>query len=90
MRPLGQIVTARQLSRGEREPTKDERNYPPEVKLRTERMTKELRWKGDLSGLEIISPATPVACDSRFETALSVYPEAEQDDAQQTQNTRLS
>jgi mitochondrial import inner membrane translocase subunit TIM54 len=86
------LVTARQLARGEREPTKDERNYPPptEVELRTERMTKELRWKGDLSGLEIISPATPVAWDSRFETALSVYPEAEQDDAQQTQTTRLS
>ena len=78
------IVTARQLTRGEREPTKDERNYPPptEVELRAERMKKELRWRGDLSGWEIISPTTPVAWDSRFEGVLSVYPEVDQDSSQ--------
>lgn len=86
------ILTARQLARGEREPTKDERNYPPptEVELRTERMTKELRWRGDLTGWQIISPTTPVAWDPRFATALSVYPEIEQDGVQQPQNIHLS
>lgn len=69
------VITARQLSRGEREPTKDERNYPPptEVELRTERMNKELRWRGDLSGWEIVNPTAPVAWDPRFASALSVY-----------------
>ena len=85
------IITARQLARGEREPTKDERNYPPptEVELRAERIMKELRWRGDLSGWKIISPTTPVAWDPRFASALSVYPDVEQDNAQ-AQNTHLS
>jgi mitochondrial import inner membrane translocase subunit TIM54 len=86
------IITARQLARGEREPTKDERNYPPptEVELRAERMKKELLWRGDLSGWEIISPTTAVAWDPRFENALSVYPEVERDNAQQTQDAPMS
>ncbi|KAF8582309.1 hypothetical protein K439DRAFT_1391844 [Ramaria rubella] len=78
------IITARQLARGEREPTKDERNYPPptEVELRAERMKKELRWRSDISGWAIINPAAPVSWDPRFVGALSVYPEEAQDMAQ--------
>ncbi|KIJ44321.1 hypothetical protein M422DRAFT_30466 [Sphaerobolus stellatus SS14] len=75
------IVIARELARSEREPTKDEINYPPptEVELRAERMKKELRWRGDLAGWEIVKPDAPVAWDPRFEGALSVYPTPEED-----------
>lgn len=69
------IKIARELARHEREPTKDERNYPPptEVELRAERMQKELRWRSDLAGWKIIHPHSPVTWDSRFANALSVY-----------------
>lgn len=69
------IKVARELARHEREPTKDERNYPPptEVELRAERIQKELKWRADLAGWEIIDPNSPVAWDPRFADALSIY-----------------
>ncbi|KAJ7709460.1 inner membrane protein import complex subunit Tim54-domain-containing protein [Mycena rosella] len=69
------LETARALARGEREPTKDEVANPPptEVELRAERLKKEKRWRGDLLGWQIVSPAARVAWDDRFRDALSVY-----------------
>ena len=79
------LKTARELSRGNREPTKDEINYPPptEVELRAERLKKELRWRGDVAGWDIIKPEAPVAFDERFNGALQVFvdlPETEAND----------
>ncbi|PCH37706.1 hypothetical protein WOLCODRAFT_130434 [Wolfiporia cocos MD-104 SS10] len=69
------LATARSLARGTREPTKDERNYPPptEVELRAERMKKELRWRADEEGWETIRPDNAVAWDERFRSALKVF-----------------
>ncbi|TDL24912.1 hypothetical protein BD410DRAFT_785645 [Rickenella mellea] len=69
------LETARALSRGTREPTKDEKNFPPptEVELRAERMKKELRWRGDLAGWEIVRPESEVAWDDRFRGSLSIF-----------------
>ncbi|KAI0345304.1 hypothetical protein BDW22DRAFT_1390805 [Trametopsis cervina] len=69
------LETARALSRGTREPTKEEQNYPPptEVELRAERMKKELRWRGDEKGWEIVRPESPTAWDSRFNGVLNVF-----------------
>ncbi|KAJ6618836.1 inner membrane protein import complex subunit Tim54-domain-containing protein [Mycena sp. CBHHK59/15] len=81
------LETARALARGTREPTKDEIQNPPptEVELRAERMKKEKRWRGDLQGWQIISPATKVAWDERFRETLSLYvdppPDSGQNDA---------
>jgi len=63
------LKTARDLSRGTREPTQLELDKPPktEVELRSERMTKEQRWRGDAKGWEIIRPEAPVAWDPRLE-----------------------
>lgn len=84
------LAVARQLARGEREATKEERNYPPptEVELRAERMKKEKRWRGDLAGWDIIRPTAPVAWDSRFATAFVIYPFLE-DDMGSQENTRF-
>ena len=69
------LETARALARGTRESTKDEKNYPPptEVELRAERMKKELRWRGDEAGWEIIKPDSPIAWDERFRSVLRIY-----------------
>jgi len=69
------LKTARDLARGNREPTKDEINYPPptEVELRAERLKKELRWRSDVAGWDIIKPETPVAFDERFNGPLQVF-----------------
>ena len=69
------LKTARDLARGNREPTKDDINYPPptEVELRAERLKKELRWRGDVAGWDIIKPENPVAFDERFDGALQVF-----------------
>ena len=69
------LDTARQLARREREPTSDEVAAPPptEVELRAERLNKELRWRGDEKGWDIIRPDAPVDWDSRMEGALSVF-----------------
>lgn len=69
------LETTRALARGDREPTKDERNHPPpsEVELRAERMKKELRWQGDEEGWEIVRPEREVVWDERFRNALRVF-----------------
>lgn len=69
------IATARELSRGTREPTRDERNFPPptEVELRAERLKKEQRWRADHRGWSILRPGAPPAWDDRFARAFSVY-----------------
>lgn len=69
------LETARALARGDREPTKDEKNYPPptEVELRAERMKKELRWRSDEKGWKIVRPESPVVWDERFRDVLYVF-----------------
>lgn len=71
------LATARALARGEREPTKDEVHAPPptEVELRAERVQKEMRWRADLAGWEIVKPQTPVVWDERMRGALRVFEE---------------
>lgn len=69
------LETARALSRGLREPTREEKNHPPptEVELRAERMKKELRWRADEEGWDIVKPEKEVAWDERFRDALRVF-----------------
>lgn len=71
----GKLAVARALSRGTREPTTDEISYPPptEVELRAERMKKELRWRGDLDGWELIKREKGVVWDPRFAASMSVF-----------------
>lgn len=66
------LQAARELARGERDPTKAEKRNPPptEVELRTERMKKELKWSADLEGWEILKK--PVTWDERF-TVLATF-----------------
>ena len=86
------LETARALARGTREPTKEEVNYPPptEVELRAERMKKELRWRADEEGWEIIRPCKPVAWDERFRDVLKVFmdPPTESADAHSKEETK--
>ncbi|KAG6900411.1 hypothetical protein C0993_011104 [Termitomyces sp. T159_Od127] len=69
------LATARDLARGVREPTKEELNNPPptEVELRAERMRKELRWRHDVAGWDIIKPQQKVVWDNRFRDALRIF-----------------
>jgi import inner membrane translocase subunit TIM54 len=67
------VKTARELAYGEREPTRAERANPPmtEVEIRAERLKKEVKWKEDLSGWEVLR--NDVQWDDRFEGVLQVY-----------------
>jgi len=69
------LQVARELARMTREPTKEERENPPstEVELRAERMNKERRWRGDLTGWLIVDPSSSVAWDERFRNALRMF-----------------
>lgn len=69
------IITARELARGTRPPTKEESNFPPptEVELRAERMQKEKRWRQNLRGWSILHTGSPPAWDPRFENLFRVY-----------------
>ncbi|KIY50752.1 hypothetical protein FISHEDRAFT_38397 [Fistulina hepatica ATCC 64428] len=69
------LATARQLARGEREPMKDEIHNPPptEVELRAERLKKELRWRGDIEGFDIVKPSATIPWDDRFRHALRIF-----------------
>ena len=69
------LKTARQLSRGAREPTKDEIENPPptEVELRVERLKKERRWRDDLEGWDMIKPSSNVSWDERCRGALWIF-----------------
>lgn len=67
------IKVARELAYGEREPTRAEKTHPPmtEVELRAQRLKKELKWKEDLEGWEILNG--PVSWDERFEGKLHIF-----------------
>ncbi|KAL0581136.1 mitochondrial import inner membrane translocase subunit tim54 [Marasmius crinis-equi] len=69
------LETARALSRGTREPTKEELENPPktEVELRAERMKKEKRWRADTAGWDIVKPDSEVEYDERFKDALRMF-----------------
>lgn len=73
------LNTARELAAGTREPTKEETEKPPitEQQLREERLKKEIRWRNEEEGFEIIKPGSEPAWDSRFEGWLKVYDHAE-------------
>ena len=75
------LETARALARGTREPTKEERDNPPptEVELRAERLKKELRWRTDEEGFNIIRPDKNVEWDERFRDVLKVYTDPPED-----------
>ncbi|KAG8734228.1 mitochondrial import inner membrane translocase subunit tim54 [Ceratobasidium sp. 423] len=71
----GKLVVARSLARGEREPTKEEREHPPptEVELTTERFKKELKWREELEGWKLLRAGSGIDWDSRLASALRVY-----------------
>ncbi|KAI0784391.1 inner membrane protein import complex subunit Tim54-domain-containing protein [Abortiporus biennis] len=73
----GKLEVARSLARGTREPTKEEQSYPPptEVELRAERIKKELRWRNDEQGWDVIKPEKDVEWDERFRGVLRVFVE---------------
>ncbi|KAI0076469.1 hypothetical protein K474DRAFT_1698405 [Panus rudis PR-1116 ss-1] len=83
------LAVARALARGDREPTKDEQSYPPptEVELRAERLKKELRWRGDLEGWEIVRPGKPVEWDERFRDVLKVFVEPREDGKEEKESS---
>ncbi|KAG8217690.1 inner membrane protein import complex subunit Tim54-domain-containing protein [Butyriboletus roseoflavus] len=76
------LVTARQLARGERAPTKEEEKNPPpsEVELRAERLNKELRWRGEEEAWGIVEPGSGVSWDARFRGVLEVFDNQGADD----------
>ncbi|CDR47816.1 hypothetical protein NBRC10512_007219 [Rhodotorula toruloides] len=63
------LKTARELARGEREPTKAEINYPPKIEseLRKERLDKELRWRRELEGWAMQRSGSGVAWKDGWE-----------------------
>jgi import inner membrane translocase subunit TIM54 len=69
------LETARALARHTREPTKDEISFPPptEVELSAERMKKELRWRGQVYGWELVRREKGVIWDDRFATSMRVF-----------------
>ncbi|KAH7889513.1 mitochondrial import inner membrane translocase subunit Tim54 [Phlebopus sp. FC_14] len=75
------LSTARQLARSERERTKEEEENPPpsEVELRAERLKKELRWRDEEMGWEIVRPESGVSWDERFRGALKIFEPSELD-----------
>ena len=66
---------ARDLARGEREPTGDEQAYPPptEVELRAQRLSKEKKWTSDEQAWMWLRAGSGVAWDDRFRDALRVF-----------------
>jgi mitochondrial import inner membrane translocase subunit TIM54 len=77
----GKLETARALSRRTREPTKDEISYPPptEVELRAERIKKELRWRGDIDGWELVRREKGVIWDDRFAASMRIFQDSTDD-----------
>ncbi|GAA5989080.1 hypothetical protein JCM10908_001150 [Rhodotorula pacifica] len=68
------LKTARELARGEREPTKAEVNYPPKIEseLRKERLDKELRWRRELEGWAVQRAGSGMSWQDGWEDKLSV------------------
>ncbi|KAF8322868.1 inner membrane protein import complex subunit Tim54-domain-containing protein [Cantharellus anzutake] len=79
---LRKLEVTRSLARGEREPTKDEKAYPPptEVELRAERLKKELRWREDEKAYQWLRHGMGVTWDDRFNGIFGVFrnPSAEE------------
>lgn len=73
------LKTARELVRGTREPTKNEDAHPPptEMELRAERVKKELRWRREREGWELVRQDRGVQWDERFREALRVFTKPE-------------
>lgn len=69
------LETARELASGSRERTKDEEAKPPmtEDELKAERLKKELRWRNEEEGYEIVKKGSGVAWDARWKGWLKVY-----------------
>lgn len=69
------LKLARELARGDREPTKDETNFPPstEVELRAQRLSKEKKWTSDEQAWKWLRAGSGVTWDERFESALRVF-----------------
>ncbi|KAG1761699.1 inner membrane protein import complex subunit Tim54-domain-containing protein [Suillus occidentalis] len=63
------------------ETEKARKTHPPptEVELRAERLKKEMRWRGDEVGWEIVKPGQPAQWDERFADALQVFDEPRAD-----------
>lgn len=73
----GKIKVARELASGARERTKDETTHPPptEEQLKEERLKKEIRWRNEEEGWEIVRPGSQVPWDERFGAWLKIYDE---------------
>lgn len=73
------LQTARDLAAGVREPTKDEVAKPPlkEDELKAERLKKEIRWRNEEEGYEIVKKGSPVTWMTRWNGWLKVYTEPE-------------
>ncbi|GAA5871591.1 hypothetical protein JCM8547_007092 [Rhodosporidiobolus lusitaniae] len=57
------LKVARELARGEREPTSAEVKYPPKIEseIRAERRDKELRWRRELEGWAVVRSGSGVS-----------------------------
>lgn len=75
------ILLARELASGTREPTADEQAKPPatETELREERLKREVRWKNEEEGYEIVKKGKEVTWDSRWKGWLKVYADISED-----------
>ncbi|KAJ9121609.1 hypothetical protein QFC22_002228 [Naganishia vaughanmartiniae] len=73
------LQTARDLAAGVREPTKDEIAKPPlkEDELKAERLKKEIRWRNEEEGYEIVKKGSPVTWMTRWNGWLKVYTQPE-------------
>ncbi|KAN0065222.1 mitochondrial import inner membrane translocase subunit tim54 [Thecaphora frezii] len=68
------LKDARDLARGVREPSRLEKNDPPktEMELREQRLKKEIGWRNNLMGFDIIRPEKGVEWDERWRGSLRV------------------
>ncbi|EPQ26831.1 uncharacterized protein PFL1_05466 [Pseudozyma flocculosa PF-1] len=69
------LKDARDLARGVREPSRLERNDPPktEAELREQRLKKEVGWRNNLMGFDIIRPERGVEWDERWRGSIRVF-----------------
>lgn len=86
----GRLKTARELARGEREPTKAEQREPPpsEIELREERFNKEKDWRDLEMGYDIITPTHGVEWNERWAPSLRVFRERGPDEAVRSSRER--
>lgn len=75
------LETARDPASGARERTKEEEAKPPatEDELKAERLKKEIRWRNEEEGYEIVKKGSKVAWDSRWKGWLRVYTAPEEE-----------